>query len=100
MSEYYKKIVKITCNGKNYFDTSKLRLPSVILFQRPLPKRENNGGRCDQLCRSLDQAQCCLSAAKGDENKELRFEEIRKDPCLGHYENHGRKSFCASLHLK
>jgi len=43
---------------------------------------------------------CCLSAAKGDENKELRFEEMRKDPCWYHYENHGHKSFCASLHLK
>ena len=35
--------------------------------------------------RSLGQAQCCLSAVKGDENKELCFGEVAK----GKYEFKG-----------
>ena len=60
MSERTRKFVK--------FDTSKLSLPSTMLFQQPLPNLElrthyntvvlficckNNGGRCDQLSRCL-----------------------------------------------
>ena len=68
---------------------SKLDLPSAMLFQWPLPKLGSwvhyNTMRVSFAVRttvadtrSLGQAQCCLSAAKGDKNKELRCE--KKDP--------------------
>ena len=40
---------------------------------------ENNGCKCSQLCKSLGQAQCCLSVLKDGKNKEQYiFEEIAK----------------------
>ena len=42
---------------------------------------ENNGGRCNQLCRSLGQAQCYLSVVKCVETNKLCFEEISKGKC-------------------
>lgn len=56
------------------------------------------------LCRGLDQAGHCLSAAKGGKNEEQRFEEVAKGKYertrLSHRENHRLKKFCSSLHLK
>ena len=62
------------------------------------------------LCRALGQAWRLL-ATKGIEKSKLKVKnssskiwsskgKIRKDLCLSHNENHGHKSFYASLHLK
>lgn len=56
------------------FQCPKQELPHCALFIC----HENIGGRCSQSCKSLGQAQYCLSAAKDEENKELHFEEIAK----------------------
>ena len=104
-----------------YINTSKLHLPSTILFQQLLPKLGSwtyytlqfsfavktmvtNANSCVAAQAAV---QCCLSAAKGNENKELHFEEIAKGKCsctigpvlVSHHENHRLESFCPSLHL-
>ena len=72
-----------------YFDSSKLCLPSSILFQQLLLKLESqacyNTVALFICCKNNDsksvvqeprpEAQCCLSAVKGNENKGLHFEE-------------------------
>ena len=75
-----------------FFNTSKLHLPSSILFQWLLSKLglqvhyntvalficcKNNGGKSGVL-EPRPEARCCLSAAKGDKNKKLHFEEMAK----------------------
>ena len=60
--------------------SSKNGIAGALQHLVPFVCHENNGGRCNQLCVSLGQAQCCLhlSVLKGDKIKELCFEEIAK----------------------
>ena len=98
-----------------YFNTLKLHLSSAILFKQPLPKlglwANYNTMRFSFAmktmaadARHLGQAQYHLSVAKGDENKELHFEEIAKGKykrnCVRFTMKTSHESFCAPLHLK
>ena len=90
-------------------------LPGVILFRQLFPKlglwADYNTMRFSFAmktmaadARRLGQAQYHLSVAKGDENKELHFEEIAKGKykrnCVCFTMKTSHESFCAPLHLK
>ena len=104
-SEYYKRIEE----NWMYFDTSILCLQSAIFmpycFSGFFSQSKTSTSNV-VVCQAW-----CLSAAKGVEKSKSKIKNSRsknwsskgkiyKDPCLSHNENHGLKTFYASLHLK
>jgi len=73
-----------------YFDTSILRSGRTILFQPLLPKL----GSQVHFEESKSKIKNVTAFRRSSDGK------IRKDPCLSHNENHGIKTFYASLHFK
>ena len=82
MSESTRKSLKL-----KHIETA---FPKHYIVQWPPPKLRSPAHHYNSVCfssavrtiaadaRSLGQAQCCLSVAKGNKNKELPFEEIAK----------------------
>ena len=58
--------------------STKTEIVGTLLHHEFFIYLENNGGRCNQLCRSKGEQKCCLSVVKGNENKGLHFEEIAR----------------------